>query len=339
MFAAKAELRHAEAVKQHLLKKSLLDHGYLPVKELGFIYFPLLKKVKVPQAETVTTKFSFPPKKKHLTIEEMLKDKLTPDEMELLPKSQEVVGSILILEIPEELQVHETMIAEAYLKLNKHLETVVKKEDIHEGTFRTRKVKILAGKLRKETIHLENGVRLKLHLERAYFSARLGNERLRIAKQVKSGEEILVMFSGVGPYPLVLARRSKAKHIVGIEINPWAHKFAMENIALNNLQKKVTFHLGDVREALPPLKKKFDRIIMPLPKTGEEFLPLALKYCKKGGLIHLYAFLEEKDIPAEKKHFQKKAKEQGYAVKILRTATCGQFSPRTFRVCFDMKRC
>src|SRR3989338_1948157 len=147
---------------------------------------------------------------------------------------------------------------------------------MHSGEFRLRKVKILTGKNSKETIHQESGIKIKLHLERTYFSARTSHERLRIASQVKPGENILVMFSGAGPMPLVLARQSPARHITGIEINPLAHQYALQSIELNNLQDKITLLEGDVRERLPPLKQTFYRIAMPLPKTGEEFLDVAL---------------------------------------------------------------
>ena len=81
--------------------------------------------------------------------------------------------------------------------------------------------------------------------------------------------------------------------------------------------------------------EKFDRIVMPLPKTGEFFLPLALKKAKPGSTIHLYAFLDEKEIPEEKKKI--KALTKGYKTQISKTVKCGQFSPYVFRICFDIK--
>src|SRR3989344_1462673 len=208
MLAAYTELKYAEKVKQFLAKKKSLHPDYLPVKELDHIYFPVSKRITAPNARVVNTKFSFPEREKHLTVDQLLRGKLTPKEMEILPRSQEIVGDILILEIPGELKQKEKVIAEAYLKANRHLSTVVKKSDIHSGTFRTRKVTILAGKKTKETVHHENGIEIKLHLEKTYFSARSGNERLRIAKMIKPGEMVLVMFSGAAPYPLVLAKNS-----------------------------------------------------------------------------------------------------------------------------------
>lgn len=337
MYAAQAELKNAQKVKEYLIKKNLFHPNYTALKEFGRIYFPIIKKTKVPGATVVAVSFSFPQKMHHSSLQELLQGKLTPAEWEILPKSQEIVGKILILEIPLELAKKERVIAEAYLKQSKNIETVVKKSDIHEGDYRLRKVKVLAGKNTKETIHLENGVKIKLDLEKTYFSARSANERLRIAKQIRKGEEVLVMFSGAAPYPLVIAHNSLAKKVYGVELNPLAHQYAVQNVELNKCAGRVIVLQGDVRTLIPALKQKFDRIVMPLPKTADDFLALALSAAKKGAVIHFYAFLAEEEIPAASKKIKELCKGYSHQVKILRAVTCGQFSPRTFRVCFDLK--
>ena len=337
MYAAATKLQDAQKVKKFILKKESLSHDYLPVKELGFIYFPLVKKVKVPGAKVSLVKFKFPSKNKILTVTDILQSKLTKKQLELIPKTQEIIGKIMLLEMPEELKNKEKLIAQAYLKTNKNIETVVKKEEMHTGVCRLRKVKVLAGKKTKETIHLENGIRIKLDLEKTYFSARLANERLRIAKLIRKSEEVLVMFSGAGPYPLVLAKNSPVKSILGIEINLLAHKYAQENVRLNKFENKIKIKQGNVRAVLPRIKKKFDRILMPLPKTGEEFLDLALKRVKANGMVHLYAFLDETEAKAFPQKIKKICTENKSAVRILRKVKCGQFSPAISRYCFDLK--
>ncbi len=339
MLAICTDLKNAQKVKEHLLRQQILDHRYLPIKELGKIYFPLLKKAgtKISGAEAVDTKFAFLEKPSAPKVEELLYNKLTHHELQNLPKSQEIIGNIMILEIPKELQHKEKVIAEAYLKANKHIQTVVRKEEIHSGVYRTRTVKVLAGKNTKETIHGENGVQMKVNLEQTYFSAKSAHERLRIAQLVQLGEEILVMFSGVAPYPLVLAKNSPANKIYGIEINPQAHILAQQNLELNRLGHKIQLWEGDVRKIVPTMKILFDRIIMPLPKTGEEFLDVALPKAKKAGTIHLYAFLAEEEIASEGKKILGLCKTLGYKVKLLQAVKCGQFAPRVFRVCFDLR--
>ena len=337
MLAAKTELKKAQTLKEFLAKRKLISPDYLPVKEFGFIYFPILKKMRMAGAEIINTKFSFPAKEKQLGVEELLQGKLTASEFGSLPRSQEIVGKIMILEIPLDLQKKERVIAEAYLKANKYIETVVRKEEMHSGEFRLRKVKILTGKNSKETIHQESGIKLKLDLEKTYFSARSGHERLRVAEQVKKGEVVLVMFSGAGPYPLVIAKNSPAKMVYGIEINPFAHQYAVENVALNNLDGKINLYLGDVGKVMPKMDLKFDRIVMPLPKTGEEYLPLALTKIQKKGTVHLYAFLSEEEIKAEKVKIRKIIQAGEKMVQFLKVVKCGQFAPSIFRVCFDLR--
>lgn len=335
VLAAKTELKNAEKVKLLLLKKNLLDTNYKAKKEGNYVYFPTKKKFQTKLTKFVDTNLEA--KQEQPTLEKLLKNKLTKNQLAKIPQTQEIVGDIMILEIPEELQSKEKLIAEIYLKINKHIKTVVKKHEIHSGVFRTRKLKVLAGKRTKTTIHLESGVRIKLNLEKSYFSARLGNERLRIVKQVKKDENILVMFSGSAPYPLVIAKHCDTKEILGIEINPDAHKFGLENIKLNKMEKQIKLINGDVRKILPKVKKQFDRVLMPLPKTGEDFLDLALPKTKRSGIIHLYAFLNEKDIDSEAKKVKEICKELNYKVRVLRKVKCGQHAPYTYRVCFDLK--
>src|SRR3989339_1110079 len=211
MLTLKTELKYAEKTKNFLLKNKLMDFNFLPKKEEKWIYFPITQKVKLIGTSIVYLKL--PEKEKVLTVEEILKTNLTPEEIKRIPHSQEIVGNILILEIPQELNKKERLIARAFLKTHQNIKTVVKKDKAHGGEFRLRKVKILAGEKTKETIHLENKVKLKIDLEKTYFSARLGNERLRIAHLIKHPEEVLVMFSGAAPYPLVIAKNSLAKEI------------------------------------------------------------------------------------------------------------------------------
>ncbi|HIH12045.1 TPA: class I SAM-dependent methyltransferase family protein [Candidatus Woesearchaeota archaeon] len=337
MLAARTPTQYAEKVKQFILKKKVINSNYKVIREMDFLFFPLTKKITIPHAVVVNTKFSFPLRNKVPTIDELLKTKLTPHQFSLLPRSQEIIGTILILEIPPELHPQEKMIAEAYLQSHPHVTTVVKKSDIHGGIFRTRKVKIIAGKRSKETVHMESGVKMKLHLEKTYFSARSSNERLRIARQVKPNELILVMFSGIAPYPLVLAKHSPAQKIYGVEFNPLAHQYALENVILNNLDPKIIIYRGDVRIVLPKIPVTFDRIIMPLPKTGDQFLGLALSKAKKSSIIHLYDFIDEESIPSQKRAIQALAASFQHRVAVRNVVTCGQFSPKLWRVCFDVE--
>ena len=265
-----------------------------------------------------------------------LKDKLSEKELELVPTSFDVVGDILIFsEFPKELAEKEKLIGKTILETYHHIKTILKKTRKYSGKFRTPKLKIIAGEKRKETVHKENNVFIKLDVEKVYFSARMSSERKRIADLIKPNESVLVMFSGCGIYPLVIAKNSQSKEVYGIEINPIAHKYAIENIKKNKLENKIKIFLGDVKKILPQINKKFDRILMPLPKGGENFLELSLKYIKKNGIIHFYDFLHEGEFEKAHGKIKKACIKSNKKFRILNTAKCGQYSPGFFRVCAD----
>ena len=251
----------------------------------------------------------------------------------------DIIGDIAIIEVPKNLVRGEKKIAKAILGLHKNISTVLKKKGGHEGTFR-QKMKFLLGKNRKETVHKEHNCLFKLDVEKVYFSPRLSNERKRIFSQVKKGEKVLVMFSGCGVYPITISKNSAAKEIYAIEINPAAHKYALENVRLNKAANVKCFR-GDVRKVVPKLKQKLDRIAMPLPKGGESFLKTAFSAAKKGSVIHFYDFVEEKEgsetfQPAVDK-IMKACKKAGKKSRILGWARCGQIGIRQYRVCVDFK--
>ena len=189
----------------------------------------------------------------------------------------------------------------------------------------------MAGKKTKETIHKESGCLFKLNIEKCYFSVRSSNERLRIAKQVKNNELILIMFSGVSPFPLIIEKHSNPKEIYAIELSKECHKYAQENLILNK-SRKIKLFQGDVKKVLPKINKKFDRIIMPHPTDSFSYLNLALKYIKKKGIVHFYVFGQEKEINEIKNKILSHSKR----IKIKKIVKAGYLAPNTYRLCFDL---
>lgn len=231
----------------------------------------------------------------------------------------------------------EQSIAEAILASNRKIKVVAKRAGNYSGEFRTIPLQILAGEDRKETEVKEFGVRLLVNPETVYFSVRSGNERRRIASLVAPGESVLVLFSGIAPFPLIISRYSQARDIVGIEKNPQAHAYAVENLSRNKKQKNIRLYLGDVREVLPALNDTFDRVIMPLPMRGEEFLSYALQVLKADGFLHFYD-LQRREL------FAQSVEKIVSACAVLNRrvisstfAKCGHCAPKIFRVCIDTK--
>ncbi|HIH37878.1 class I SAM-dependent methyltransferase family protein [Candidatus Woesearchaeota archaeon] len=269
-------------------------------------------------------------------FKKLLEKILSSKEMNDARFSYDLVGSIAIIEVPDMLMKKEKKIGEALLSAHPQITTVVKKKGGHTGVYRTQQYRILAGKRTKKTTVRENGVVLSLHLEKTYYSVRFGTERLRIARLVVPGEDVLVMFSGIAPFPLVIAKQAHPASVYGIEINRAAFEMGVENLMLNKA-KSIHLILGNVRQVMPLMDKKFDRIIMPLPKGGEGFLDLAIGAVKKDGAIHFYDFLHDDEFSLAGEKVKNACKTAGRRCTILGIVKCGQQSPRVYRICVDVK--
>ncbi len=337
MLTIKVPKKEAEKTKQSLIKKRALSTDYIVKTTKTHIYFPLTKKIKT-KYEILEQKLK-KYKKQNTNLKENLLKKLTKKEEQILKTAFDIVGDIAVLEIDAPLEKKEKLIAETLLKLHKNIKTVVRKHGAHHGTYRTQRVKILAGKRTKETIHRENNVKIKLDIEKVYYSPRLSTERKRLSEQVKPNESVLVMFSGNAPYVSVISKNTKAKEVYGIEINPDGHKYGLETVKLNKL-KNVKLFCGDVNDLMPKFKKqkkKFDRIIMPLPKSYKEFLQTAFLCAHKGTIIHLYAFLKVGEFNKAKEIIKKECKKAKLKHKFLKLTKCGQIKPKEYRICADFQ--
>jgi tRNA (guanine37-N1)-methyltransferase len=270
-----------------------------------------------------------------MKLKDALQNELTENELELLVRAYDVVGDIAITIIPPELEPKENIIGNAILRLRKNIKIVAKRQGKYGGELRTIPLKIIAGENRKETEYREHGVRLRLNPEKVYFSVRSSNERKRLASLVQPDEEILIMFSGIGVIPLVIAKNSRARKIVGIEKNPDAHDYAIHNLTLNKKIRNVVFREGDVVDVMPTLGMKFDRIAMPLPKTGNFFLDRALGSLKERGWLHFYDFQQTGNFDASVERVKTACAENCRTLITAQTFVCGHCSPQTYRICVD----
>jgi tRNA (guanine37-N1)-methyltransferase len=272
-----------------------------------------------------------------MKLKDSLKGILPEDELNLLVRAYDVVGDIAIIIIPPDLEKKESIIGETILKIRKNIKVVAKRNGNYRGEFRTIPLKIIAGENRKETEYKEYGVRFFLNPEKVYFSVRGSNERKRLATGIKAGEDVLIMFSGIGVYPLVIAKNSPAREIVGIEKNQVAHAYAMKSLQSNKRIRNVTLIEGDVADILPNLSREFDRIAMPLPKTGEMYLKLALSCLKKGGWLHFYDFQNENTFNDSIEKIKIACKKMSRTLLQSETVISGHSAPKTYRICVDAK--
>ncbi len=328
MLAVKVPKREAEKVRRKLIELGVLAKGYAVKREGDFVLFPITRPVK--GFELVEADFERLERRPH-SYREVVE---VPEEVRpLLPSSFDIIGDIAIIEIPEELMQYGRAIGEAILKVHRHIKAVFAKGSKVEGEYRVRELIHLAGEKRTETIHRENGIRLKLDVAKVYFSPRLATERMRIFKKAKPGEVVFDMFAGVGPYSILLAK--KAKLVFACDINPWAIRYLEENIRLNKANNVVPI-LGDVRKVAGKLEA--DRVIMNLPKFANRFLREAMLSVKDGGVVHYYGFSPEEDLFSEHEAKIKAiARELGFGVEFLERRKVRPYAPRQFNIAIDFR--
>lgn len=268
-------------------------------------------------------------------LKEILKGKISEKQLEKAPLSYDIIGDIAVMNsMPRGLKSKERVIAKAIMAQHKNVKVVAKKVGPTSGIERIRKVKVILGEKRTETIHVENGCKFKLDINKVYFSPRLGSERLRVIKQVKSGDVVYDLFAGVGVFAIPAAKI--AKKVVAIDINKAACKYLEENARINRVNVEV-WH-GDTRKVVTKNKWKnvADKIIMNLPMHSGEFLDIAFKIAKKNAIVYFYFFLPEEELfDGAIKLIEKAAKKAKRKVKIISKRKCGQLAPRIWRVVID----
>ncbi len=358
MLAIKIQLKYIEEVRKVLIDKEIIARNYKILTENNYGYIainPNIDQMKIPDVEKkirgklesnnsnnqieiqIVEKDLEEVKKKPKSLSEQLKGKLSEKEIEDLKTSFDIIGDIVILEIPEDLENQKKVIGNAALSFTGRKAIFMKKSAV-EGVTRTRKLEFIAGEDTSKTIHKEHGARLKLDVKKVYFSPRLATERKRIAKEVKDGEIILDMFAGIGPFPILIAREHEVD-IYASDINEEAIKYMKDNIKLNKLKGKIHPILGDIQktaeEEFIPKSITFDRIIMNLPGTAKDFLDLAISLVNNAGIIHYYEFSDGYESAINR--INKKAKKQNKKVEILNTRKVKSSSPKEWHIVVDAK--
>ena len=280
-----AEKKRGEEIRRALKELKLLRTDAKITSNDNFIYLPLIRALNEDEIDEIGVE-------ELLTREfEVLERRKNIEDLVGFKPSYEIIGDIAVLTDADSInEKNEQLVAHAIMNLHKNINVVAKRLSPVEGAFRKRKMKIIAGENRTETMHRENGCRYKLDLEKVYFNPRLASERNRVALQVgrSEKEEIIDMFAGVGSFSVQIAKRARQSHVTAIDFNPAAIRYLCENINLNGVRNLEAIE-GDVREIYVNFRNRADRIIMNLPKSAYLFLKEALSMLNpRGGIIHFY---------------------------------------------------
>jgi tRNA (guanine37-N1)-methyltransferase len=321
----KVRRSHGERFRQKLVELGLFDKERKIRSDEGCIYLPVLDLTpeaaedlaKIGDFEPVEIEFEEAERKE--TVKEILGRR----------GHYEVVGEIAIQDSPDR------EAASAILKVKKNVKTVISPKTPVEGEYRTRKFTIVAGEEKTDTIHKEHGLRYRIDLEKAYFTPRLGTERLRVANLVAPGDVVFDMFAGVGPFALSIAKRG-AK-VVAVDKNPEAVRLLRENAQLNRIDD-VEILEGDAALMAELYENFADHVIMNLPHTASEFLQQAIRIAKDGGVVHYYAIAPEEDLYGRDTAFvEEAALALGAKVNFLYRGIVRSYAPHQYNIVIDFE--
>lgn len=252
-------------------------------------------------------------------------------------RAYDILGNIAIVKFSEEVKLKSKIIqAKKILNSNKSIKTVVEKTGKFKGRLRLMETKHLVGEKTKEVLYKENNCNFRFNLDTTYFSSRLSNERKEIAGKIKKNDKVLVMFAGVGPFSIVIAKNSGA-NVISNEINRKANNYGKINIDLNNLKQKIEIVSGDVKKLPEKLKQKFDVIVMPRPQLKDSFLQTTFKLSKKGTKIYYYDFCKQDEIGQIIEKIKLEAKKAKKKIRILNQKIAGEVGPYRVRCRIDFK--
>lgn len=250
--------------------------------------------------------------------------------------SYDILGNIAIIKPEGKTKKQKITEAKKLLK-NPNIKTVLEKATNVSGRLRTIKTKYILGEKTKIAKHRENGCVFKFNVETCYFSPRLSQDRKTLSEKIKKKDLVLVMFAGVGVYPIVINKLKNPKEIVAVEIGKECCRYFLENLKLNHVHGKIKMIQGDVKKKVNSELGKFDVIVMARPNLEESFLKYALLVSKKGTRIFYHLFCRDEDLEKEIEKLRNEAWKLEKTVKVTGSTAIGDIAPYKHRYRVEMK--
>jgi len=274
-------------------------------------------------------------------LKNALKDVFAKEEIEKVYSSFDIIGDIIIIKIPEELDGKKEIIAKILINKIKTVKTVFQQISSVQGEYRTRRLCFLTGINKSITEYREHGCIFKVDVLKTYFSPRLSTERLRVSKLIRNNEIIVNMFAGIGTYSIILAKKNPDCIVYSIDSNPYATDLCIINSKLNKVQDRVIPILGNARTIISTqLKGKATRVLMPLPEQASEFIGSAIMALKNNkGIIHYFAHIKAKSKlnALEEGKLNCHNNFQCYQYKIICGRVIREVGPRIYQTVFDLE--
>ena len=285
----------AETVRRDLAQQNLLSRSLKPLRVNSHVLFPLEGDPGDIAEEVVSA--DFPDQKSRPRSFEDLAQ--VPETIRSqLPRSFDVVGSVVAIRLEEPLLPYREEIGRALLAFVPGVRTVAIDHGV-QGVARIRSLEVIAGERTLVTSVKENGLTFTVDLGGVYFSPRLAREHGRVAALVEDGEKVLDIFCGFGPFGLTILRRNAHASVVSLDSNPRAIELLLLNARSLKVDQRLEAYCQDAAVFLEE-ERSFDRAIMNLPREGYKYLGKVGRRVKRHGRLHFYGlFLRDQRRTAD----------------------------------------
>ena len=205
---------------------------------------------------------------------------------DLLPRSFDVVGDIVLVRLPPELHARAGEIGGALLRFVPRARLVGWDQGVH-GPERRRRIERLAGTGGWATIHRENRLELEVDLERA-SSLRDSRSSMRASpRRSPAGDRVYDLCCGVGPFAVHIARDARAREVVAVDSNPEAIALLRRTLARYAFGARVRAVEARIESFLPD-REPFERAILNLPHEGIKYAPSVARVVAPSGRFYYY---------------------------------------------------
>ncbi|HEV2449183.1 MAG TPA: methyltransferase domain-containing protein [Thermoplasmata archaeon] len=281
----------AEPTRQELEARGAVRPGIAWLREGDRVVIPLRQRPEPPPAsgQLVEREFPAPAHDPPRSYRELLRG-LSTEQLAALPRAFDVIGDVVLVRLPPELAPVASEVGAALLEFVPAARIVGADEGVR-GPERRRSLRRLAGSGSWATVHRENGLRLDVDLERAYFSPRLAREHELVAAAVRPHENVLDLCCGIGPFALLIAHQGRAASVTAVDQNPDAIELLQRNLSHLRPGCPVESRVSEAGAFLLE-SPSFDRAILNHPTGGAPLLPAVGRCVRPGGSLHYYELME-----------------------------------------------
>ena len=334
----------AEKARRLLIKTNTINSEKKIVTETDFVFIPIVENSNISEIlnnlNFTVIEREFPDQQIKQSISDTLKQEFPKEPWDAISIKFDQIGEIALTKLDSKITSRKMRkkLGELILESHPKILSVINKLDIIEGISRVHPIEHLAGEEKYNSWHMEYGVQIRVDLQNAYFNPRLAEEHRRVSLDVREGEQILDLFTGVGPFALHCTKQQNCT-VYAVDINPHAITNLQKSINKNRLKGEIYPIIGDSGEIFQ-LKHFFDRIILNLPEKSINYLPMAAELVRKDhkSVVHLYQFSKKTESPEQSfiNSIHEKLNNK-YSFEVLRLRVGREVSPSRIQMNADLR--